>query len=257
MPDATRSPRVLVTGSAKRIGRAIAYAFAQAGYSIVLHYNKSESEALELFHKLHELNGLEHRLYQCDLTESGAVEHLFDALSEDGKGLDVVVNNASSYRRCRVSSLDLAGLREDFRVNFEVPLEVMQSYRRHFHCGQIVNLLDYRVEMSDPSSGGYGFAKKSLKDATLACALEWAPAFRVNGVAPGLVMPGEGVPMERMERLLVNVPTRRRTTEDEVAKAVVFMTEMPCINGQILYVDGGLHLLGAEATGEKGCRQVP
>ena len=94
-------------------------------------------------------------------------------------------------------------------------------------------------------------AKKALADLTEAAALEWAPGFRVNAVAPGIVLPPDGVPMERMRRLVERIPTQCRTTEEDVASAVLFLARTPSVNGQILYLDGGLHLLGADYLGEK------
>jgi NAD(P)-dependent dehydrogenase (short-subunit alcohol dehydrogenase family) len=94
----------------------------------------------------------------------------------------------------------------------------------------------------DPGAGAYGLAKKSLRDATEAAALEWAPEIRVNGVAPGFVLPPPGVSPEKMEKFLPGIPMRRAATPEEIADACWFLATAPILTGQILFVDGGLHL---------------
>lgn len=245
-------PTALITGAARRIGRAIAVRLAQNGYCIVVHYNTSEADARGLVAELQALSGLPHHAVQADLCRPGAAAALFDAvLSGGAEPPSLLVNNASVYSRRPLSEETPESLSAAFGINFTVPLALMQEYHARCSAGHIINLLDYRVNMPDAPSGAYALAKKALKDATEALALEWAPAFRVNGIAPGLVLPGPGVPLEKMSPLLQQVPTRRRTTEDEIANAVCFLDATPAVNGDILYLDGGLHLLGASRTGER------
>ena len=98
------------------------------------------------------------------------------------------------------------------------------------------------MAQADPGAGSYGLAKKSLRDATEAAALEWAPLIRVNGIAPGLVLPPPGVATENMAPLLARVPMRRATGVEEIAEAGAFLLACPTATGLILYLDGGLHL---------------
>ena len=242
--------KVLITGAARRIGKAIAKAFATEGFAVVVHCNRSVTEADELVAEL-KASGAAARAVSCDLAKQEGAETLMADVLSDGGGLDVLVNNASVYRRGPLAETSPELLERDFGVNFRAPFELMRQYRNRCERGCIVNLLDYRVRLADPASGGYGLAKKALADLTEAAALEWAPGFRVNGVAPGIVLPPDGVPMERMRRLVERIPTQCRTTEEDVASAVLFMARTPSVNGQILYLDGGLHLLGADALGEK------
>lgn len=243
---------VLVTGAAKRIGRELVVAFANEGYSTILHYHTSKSSAESLHEELKRLHpsGL-HRLVSGDLTEASVVEGLFDELSATGGLPSVVLNNASCYRRCPLGEETSRSLQEQLSVNFLAPFSVMRCYHERCQSGHIINMLDYRVSQPDPASGGYALAKKSLRDATEACAWEWAPDFRVNAIAPGLVISPPGVPPERLQRLLERIPLRRRTTEEELARAALFLEQTPGITGLTLYLDGGLHLLGANHTGER------
>jgi len=239
----------LVTGAAKRVGRCIAMALAEDGYSIVVHCNTSRQEADAL---VSQLPGEGHFVLSADLAGAHAPEAMFAALRQRGvEHLAVLVNNASCYQRRPLGEETPDELLGELQVNFLAPFELMRRYHEQYGAGQIVNLLDYRVAMPDSASGGYALAKKSLKDATEACALEWAPHFRVNGIAPGLVRPADGVPMEHMNRLLATVPTGKRTEETDIVAALRFIISTPSINGSVIYLDGGLHLLGANATGEK------
>ena len=250
MPDLKT---VLVTGSARRIGRSIACAFAQRGYGVIVHYNTSGAEAQALVEELsRNCPGTVHHAVACDLSAPGSAQRLMDSVFAClGNGPDVLVNNASCYHRGAMADAAPEAFERDFGINFLAPFELMREYHRRCSAGVVINLLDYRVELADPWSGSYGLAKKALKDATEAAAVEWAPDFRVNGIAPGIVLPPDGVPMERMQRLVDRIPMRRRTTEAEIASAALFLAETPSVNGQILYMDGGLHLLGADYLGEK------
>ena len=238
----TDKPVVLVTGAAVRIGRAISWEFARAGFRVVLHYHRSQSEARALTAELEAMFPAGHLLVAADLRLSQDRESLFAVLRERALLPSVLINNASTYRRGPLLELDEAGLDEDYAVNFVAPLMLMRLFARHCQSGCIINLLDQRVAVTEACAGGYGLAKKNLRDATELAALEWAPGIRVNGVAPGLSLPPPGVPAEKMERLLANVPLRQPVAPEEIGRACVFLANAPSITGQILFLDGGQHL---------------
>ncbi len=242
--------RVLVTGGAVRIGQAIVRVFAAAGYRVVIHYRQSESAALALHAELGG-DAAGHTVVQADLLDQSQVDGLLPAVTGAGGPIDVLVNSAAVYSRRPLSETDAQRLADAYAVNFIAPFLLMRSFATVCRKGAIINLLDQRVAQADFRAGAYGLAKKSLRDATEAAALEWAPRIRVNGVAPGLVAPPPGVPPEKMSPLLARVPTQRAVTMEEVARACLFLAQMEAITGQTLYLDGGLHLLGPNAAGEK------
>lgn len=235
---------VLITGAARRIGRAIAVAMAAAGARVAVHYGRSASEAAELVAELTRLApaGPAPLSIQADLMDGDARRALIPRLLEQGFPVNCLINNASVYRRRALATISPIDFRHDYEINFTAPFELMQAFAVHCRAGTIINLLDQRVATVDPSAGAYGLAKKSLRDATEAAALQWAPAIRVNAVAPGLVLPPPGVAPEKMQPLLDSVPLRRASTPREVALACVFLASADTITGQILFVDGGLHL---------------
>lgn len=250
MPGKEDIPVVLVTGGACRIGAAIVREFALNGWRTVIHCRNSRPAAEALFSEIGgEAGG--HLVLHQDLLEAGAVQSLFATILQHYGRLDCLVNNASVYQRSPMTELTPERLEAAYAINFSVPFQLMRAFRSLFGQGSIVNLLDQRVAAVDPSAGAYGLAKKSLRDATEACALEWAAQIRVNAVAPGIVLPPpELSPETSMARILQYVPLRRRSSETEVARACRFLAESQTITGQILYVDGGLHLQNGN-LGEK------
>jgi pteridine reductase len=238
----TNQPIVLITGAAVRIGRAIASEFARAGFRVVIHHHQSQAEATALAMDLEAAFPAGHLAMAADLTQAHEREALFANLRQRDLLPSVLVNNASTYRRVPLLELDEAGLAADYAINLVAPLMLMRLFARDCQSGCIINLLDQRVATTEINTGGYGLAKKSLRDATELAALEWAPQIRVNGIAPGLVLPPPGVPAAKMERLLANVPLRHPILPEEIGRACVFLANSPAITGQILFLDGGQHL---------------
>ncbi len=241
--------RFLVTGGARRIGRAICLRLAAAGAQVVVHYRNSRNEAEELRREL-EAFCSDHEKVQCELTVRKEREQLIPWLIRNGSPLDGLINNASMYSRARLADCEPDAVQNDYAVNFHAPFQLMRDFKHHCGRGTIINMLDQRVHLVDPGAGSYGLAKKSLRDATEATAGEWAPNIRVNAVAPGFVLPPPGVDPAKMDGLLEEIPMQMQTSPEEVAEAVYFLTNAETITGEILFVDGGMHL-GGPAAQEK------
>jgi NAD(P)-dependent dehydrogenase (short-subunit alcohol dehydrogenase family) len=233
--------RVLVTGGAVRIGRAICRAFAAAGARVVIHYRHSQREAEELASELTAvLSG--HLTIAADLTDAAARDRLVERVVAAAGGLDVLVNNASVYRRSPLRAVDADRLRLDYDINFVAPFLLARDFLRLCRTGCVIHILDQRVARVEPGAGAYGLAKKSLRDAMEAAAVEWAPGVRVNAVAPGIVLAPPGVDAAGLEPLLANVPMGVASRPEEIAEACVYLAQAETVTGQVLYVDGGLHL---------------
>ena len=234
---------VLVTGGGIRVGKAICQTFAEHGARVIVHCHQSIQAADELVSHLPETaNGDSHMVIQGDLTDPDYRAGLIPGLRAQGVRLNCLINNASTYRRSPLRSLSETEIRADFEINFFAPFFLMKAFAELCGSGCVINLLDQRVTTVEKNTGAYGLAKKALRDATEAGALEWAPDIRVNAVAPGYSLPPPGATEEGMRPLLNNIPMRQPSPPDHIAQACAFLAKSPTVTGQILFVDGGMHL---------------
>lgn len=236
----------LVTGGAVRVGRRICERLAAAGCRVAVHYRRSAAEAAQLAGELRR-SGVEAWAVEGSLeSEAGCRELLAKAWEATG-GLDFLVNNASAFHRHGLAEADGERLEAELRINLFAPLHLIRALAARAAAGRVVNLLDRRVAGVEAGCLPYLLSKKGLADLTRIAALELAPRFTVNGVAPGPVLNpvGGGGRPDRAGR----IPLERRPTLDQVADAVLFLLAADSVTGQVLYVDGGQHLLGGEVRG--------
>jgi NAD(P)-dependent dehydrogenase (short-subunit alcohol dehydrogenase family) len=235
----------LVTGGAKRLGRAIALELAAAGADVVVHCRGSMREAEAV---VAEIRGMRRQAWvvEADLSEASQVESLFERSCHcAGGGLDILVNNASIFPKGRLSELTHDGLDENIRINALAPLMLGRALVKSRRGGCIVNLLDSRMTDYDAEHVAYHLSKRMLFSLTRMMALEFAPRVRVNAVAPGLVLPPPGEDDGYVERLKRSNPLEGRGEPADVAEAVLFLVRGSFITGQVIFVDGGRHMRGA------------
>jgi NAD(P)-dependent dehydrogenase (short-subunit alcohol dehydrogenase family) len=239
---------VLVTGAAVRLGRAVALALGAAGADVVVHSRHSRRDAEAV---CEQIRGAGRRAWQVSgaLDTPAEAEELFRQAVAAAGAIDGLVNNAAVFARAPLAQADAAAFETAWRVNALAPIVLTRALLLHVQaCGRshgrpaagVVNLLDQRI--ARPSAGclAYGTSKQALAAFTLGAALELAPDLTVNGVAPGAVLP----PPAGADRESAGViPLGRRPTPGQVAAAVVFLLGQPAITGQIIYVDGGQHLV--------------
>lgn len=234
-----RDKRILVTGGAVRIGCSICQSFAASGAEIIIHCRNSVNEAKALSESL---GGGKHRVIQADLSVHSEVAEVFKAI---GAPVDILINNASRYEPASLLESGIDSAKLDFDVNFFAPLLLMQQFFRQYQgdSGLIINILDQEIGRTTITSGSYGLSRKALLDATLAAAVEMAPRVRVNGLALGPVMPPPDCGQYTMQKTLEKVPLRRKVELCEVGSSCLFLAANDSMTGQILYLDGGQHLL--------------
>jgi len=230
----------LVTGAARRIGRAIAKGLASQGANIALHYRKAEREAESLCRELKKYN-VECWLLQADFQNRDGYEGLIDAAYDKTGSLDILVNSASIFPQSSLQDITWEDLAANIQINAWAPFYISRSFAQRAGAGVIVNLLDARIGDLDLKHVAYLLSKQMLETFTRLLAMELAPRFRVNGVAPGLILPPPGKDDRYLEQLIPSIPLKRSGTVESIADAVLFLIMNDYITGQVIYVDGGRH----------------
>lgn len=236
----------LVTGAAKRIGRATALALATERVHVVLHYGRSEDEAEQVAARARAL-GVGAWTIQADLGTPDGAESLIPKALEAAGPLDILVNNASIFTESRIGDLSVEDLARNIQVNAVAPLLIARAFARQDRPGMwgaILNFLDARVVEYDAQHAAYHISKRMLYTLTRMMALEFAPRVRVNAVAPGLILPPPGKDASYLETLASTNPLHRVGTVEEITDAALFLLRSGFVTGQVIYVDGGRHLKG-------------
>jgi NAD(P)-dependent dehydrogenase (short-subunit alcohol dehydrogenase family) len=235
---------VLVTGGAVRLGRSIGLRLAAEGAHIMVHYRRSETEAGELRQALQQEFGVRAETIQADLSSEEACRTLMRETAERMGRVDVLVNNASAFNKDRLRSVTEAKLMDEFWPNLFAPLFLMKAFAERADPGKVVNLLDRRITADDVTCVPYLLSKKGLAELTRLAALELAPDIAVNAVAPGAILPPPGEGMEYLAERAGPIPLDRQCTPEEIADAVFFLLGNDAMTGQVVFIDGGQHLLG-------------
>lgn len=247
--SATARPTVLVTGGARRLGRAIAQALAQAGWNVAVHYRHSAQDAIETVAALADGDcpGGQFDSFQADLADEAAARALVPRVIERLGALDAVVNNASLFEHDSAASFGHAALQAHMATNTAAPVLLAQALHAHLAArgarGCVVNLLDQKLWNPNPDFFSYTLSKAALEAANTLMAQALAPVLRVVGVAPGLTLTSHMLSDEAFDRLHTLAPLGRSSTAPDVAHAVRFALENPAITGTTLLVDGGQHLM--------------
>jgi pteridine reductase len=233
----------LVTGSARRVGAAIARLLHAAGANVVLHYRSSADDAAELERELNGVRAGSAKLAECDLLEVARLPSLARAATEGFGGLDILVNNASTFYPTPLSDVSEIDWDDLIGTNLKAPLFLAQAAAAPLHeaRGLIINLADIHGIKPLRRYPVYSVAKAGLIMLTRALARELGPHVRVNAVAPGPVMwPADGLDPALQEKITSRTALKRPGSAADVARACLFFaTEAPYVTGQVLAVDGG------------------
>lgn len=234
---------ILITGGAKRIGRATALYLAKHGYDLAIHYNRSETAALTLQKEIEEL-GQSCHLFRSTLTgiESDAQLLIKEVLGKC-PSLSGLINNASNFKAARLAETDESLLQAQFNDNLYNALFLSKSFQSLVKKGSIVNILDTYIHKNPFNHTAYILAKKSLAELTKLNAREFGPNIRVNAVAPGLILPSSVEEEKLFEKLIPATPLQRVGQPNEIAHAIDFLLSNNYITGQIITVDGGKSLV--------------
>jgi pteridine reductase len=240
---ADSAPVALVTGSARRIGAAIARRLHAAGYDLALHYRDSDAEARALAAELEAARADSTLLLQADLSEFDRLpEIVAKAIGRFGR-LDALVNNASAFYPTAFGNTTPQQWDALFAINARAPFFLAQAAAPHLAnaSGAIVNIADIYAERPLRGHAVYAMGKAALLHMTRVLALELAPKVRVNAVSPGAILwPEGGKDADAQAALLARTPLGRIGTPEEIAEAVLWLLrDAHYCTGQTLHVDGG------------------
>lgn len=245
MSGVSGAPRAaLVTGGARRLGRAIALRLARDGHAVAIHCRGSLDAAEATAAECRAL-GVAAAVLRADLAREDEVRGLVAAATAALGPLGLLVNNASVFERDEWDSVTRESWDAHLEPNLRAPFVLMQDFARALPAqatGSVVNLLDQRVWSLTPHFVSYTVSKAALWALTRSMALALAPRIRVNAVGPGPALPSPRQTEAQFRRQCEAVPLRRGTSPKEVADAVASLLALPSVTGQMLALDGGQHL---------------
>lgn len=226
------------------MGRAISLALAEAGYDLLVHYNSSTGPAREVGAAVGAL-GRRCETAGGDLSDPYTPEALSETVRHEYGRLDLLVNSAANFRSHHILDVDDQEWDRALDVNLRAPHLLTRALADLLRAarGSVVNIADHMGLKPWVRYGHHSVSKAGLIHLTRIQARALAPEVRVNAVAPGLVLPPEGITGEALEREVEATLLKRTGTPDDVAGAVLYLARAPYVTGQLLVVDGGGTLL--------------
>lgn len=232
----------LITGSARRLGAAMARALHGAGANLVIHYRRSAEEALALGRELNAARAGSAITCEADLLDVERLPLLVETAITAFGSLDILVNNASTFYPTAVGAISAAAFDDLIGTNLKAPVFLTQAAAPELRRrqGLVLNMVDIHGMKPLRRYPVYSAAKAGLIMLTKAMARELAPEIRVNAVAPGPVMWPSDVDADMKAEIIDKTLLKRSGSPDDIARAVLFFaTQAPYVTGQILAVDGG------------------
>ena len=248
------SKSALITGGAKRIGKAIAICLAERGYDIVIHYSQSKKEAEELVIKLKSL-GVEAFCVKANLLKDFEISTLVDKSKKIiGKPLDLLINNASIFENDSLTSLTLESWDRHLFTNLKAPVFLSKEFsiqvpdnstdenNEILASSNIINIIDQKVLNLNPRFFSYTLAKSSLLNFTKLSAQELGPKIRVNAIGPGPILKASHQSEEQFQNQRKSTLLKRGSDVKEICRTILYILSSPGLTGQLITLDGGEHL---------------
>ena len=238
-----KGKKVVITGSAKRIGRELALASAKAGASVIIHHNQSQKEAEQTANDISKLGG-KAEIIHADFSEPQKAREIFNEVFQENKNVFALVNNAAIFKPIKFANTSLDDWRNHMDINLTMPFLLCQSFASSIgkQKARIINILDWRALRPGYDHFPYTISKSALASLTQTLALSLAPNIQVNGIALGAILP----PVDGAEEkgIISKVPAGRWARKAELSDAYLFLLQGPeYITGEIIHLDGGRHLV--------------
>jgi NAD(P)-dependent dehydrogenase (short-subunit alcohol dehydrogenase family) len=243
-PLATMPKTVLITGAARRIGRALAEMLAADGWAVAVHFHGSSQAADETVAAVAAKGG---KAVACeaDLSDAKAVENLVPTAVKIIGPLGCLINNASIFERDGIEDATWASWDSHMAINLRAPFFLCQAFAKQMPAdssGAIINMIDERVWHLTPHFASYTVSKAGLWTLTQTLAMALAPRIRVNAIGPGPTLPSPRQTQAQFDAQSRSMPLGRGTTPAEICAAARFILAAPAMTGQMIALDGGQHL---------------
>jgi len=234
----------LITGSAVRLGREIAHHLANNGWDVALHYRSSSKDVADFEAEL-KTNFPDQHFYtfQADLEDINQVEKLIKQVIKRFCQLDLLINSASIFEPSSFKETSVDSLVRHTHVNLVSPFILMRDFANNASNGQIINIIDTRITKNKSDYLSYSLSKKSLWELTKMAALELAPHFRVNAIAPGAILAPAGKDQHYLEKVADLTPMKTPSGVISILKSIDYIIGNEDLTGQLIFCDGGAQLL--------------
>ena len=220
----------------------MALSLAQKGWDVALHFRNSESDA-ETTRQRIEKTGVVCRLFQANLERAQEAVDMLRKVLKEFPELDLLVNNASVFDERTLATVDEEVFDRQFDVNFKSPFFMTQQYTKNCRSGHVVNILDTKIQSNRAGRfTAYNLSKKALMHLTQMSAIDLAPRFRVNAIAPGPVLKASHASEEEFQIRIQQTPLQLEIPGSSIVSALNYLIENPNLTGEILYCDNGSHL---------------
>ena len=233
----------LITGSSKRVGKAIAEHLADKGWNVAIHLNTSEKPAEVLVNELTtKYTQQKFQAFKANLSSMDEVIKLIPKVLQEIGEIHLLVNNASVFDPGYIKTTEPELFDEQININLKAPFFLIRDFANLCKQGNIINFVDTRVTSNKSNFAAYSLSKKGLWDLTQMAALELAPAIRVNAIAPGVTLAPEDKDENYLHNLAQNIPMKKPGGLEPIIKSVDFILENNHLTGQLIFADGGENL---------------
>ena len=235
--------KIIITGGATRIGAAIAKSLADYESIITIHYNRSKGNALKLKKELENL-GSEVYLLKADLNNLNQTQALLKLAYKKMKGLNCLINNASLFENDSLYNFTDKSITKHLNINLKAPAILIQNFKKLLknYDGNIINMIDQRVEKLTPYFFSYTLSKSSLVTLTKTAAMKLAPNIRVNGISPGPTLKNSRQSETHFKKQWKSVLLKKKVELKNICEGVKFLIKNDNITGEIINIDSGQRL---------------
>ena len=235
--------KIFITGGATRIGAAIAKSLADYETIITIHYNRSKGNALKLKKELEDL-GSEVYLLKADLNNHKQTHALLKLAYKKMKGLNCLINNASLFEDDSLYNFTDKSFTKHLNINLKAPAILIQNFKKLLKNseGNIINIIDQRVEKLTPYFFSYTLSKSSLVTLTKTTAMKLAPNIRVNGISPGPTLKNSRQSETHFKKQWKSVLLKKKVELKNICEGVKFLIKNDNITGEVINIDSGQRL---------------